>query len=58
MPRRVLEGQVVSDKNKDTVVVLVENRIRHPIYKKYMKRSKKFHAHDESGARDRRCRSY
>ena len=51
MPRRVLEGQVVSDKNKDTVVVLVERRVRHPIYKKYIKRSKKFHAHDESGAR-------
>lgn len=51
MPRRTLEGQVVSDKNAQTVVVLVERRVRHPIYKKYMKQSKKFHAHDETGAR-------
>lgn len=51
MPRRTLEGQVVSDKNTNTVVVLVERRVRHPIYKKYIKQSKKFHAHDETGAR-------
>lgn len=51
MPRRILEGQVVSDKNTNTVVVLVERRVRHPIYKKYMKQSKKFHAHDETGAK-------
>lgn len=49
MPRRVLQGTVVSDKSDKTVVVLVERRITHPIYKKIIKRSKKYMAHDENG---------
>jgi small subunit ribosomal protein S17 len=47
MPRRVLQGVVVSDKMDKTVVVRVERRVMHPIYKKFIKRSKKYHAHDE-----------
>lgn len=47
MPRRVLQGVVVSDKNEKTVVVRVERRVQHPIYKKTIRRSKKFAAHDE-----------
>lgn len=48
MPRRILEGQVVSDKNHKTVTVLVERRYRHPVYKKYVKRTDKYAAHDEN----------
>jgi small subunit ribosomal protein S17 len=48
MPRRVLQGVVVSDKTDKTVTVLVERRVMHPIYKKIIKRSKKYHAHDET----------
>jgi len=47
MPRRILEGKVVSDKQDKTVTVLVESRYIHPIYKKYLKKTKKFSAHDE-----------
>ena len=47
MPRRILEGKVVSAKQDKTVTVLVERRTMHPIYKKYIKRSSKVHAHDE-----------
>ena len=47
MPRRVLQGVVVSDKADKTVTVLVERRLRHPMYKKFVKRSKRYHAHDE-----------
>ncbi len=47
MPRRVLEGTVVSDKMDKTITVLVERRYMHPIYKKYLKRTKKYAAHDE-----------
>ena len=50
MPKRVLQGVVVSDKGEKTVVVLVERRVMHPIYKKYIKRSKKYAAHDETNA--------
>ena len=46
MPRRVLQGVVVSDKMDKTVVVRVERRVRHPIYKKIIRRSGKFTAHD------------
>ena len=49
MPRRVLTGVVVSDKNEKTVVVRVDRRITHPIYKKTIQRSKKYAAHDEQG---------
>jgi small subunit ribosomal protein S17 len=47
MPRRVLQGEVVSDKNDKTVVVRVERRVMHPLYKKFIRRSKKYAAHDE-----------
>ena len=50
MPRRVLQGTVVSDKMDKTVTVLVERRVTHPIYKKFIKRSKRYHAHDEGNA--------
>lgn len=46
MPRRVLQGQVVSDKCDKTVIVSVESKVKHPIYKKYIRRSKKYAAHD------------
>ncbi|MFN8723769.1 MAG: 30S ribosomal protein S17 [Rhodospirillales bacterium] len=48
MPRRVLQGTVVSDKMDKTVTVLVERRVMHPVYKKYIKQSKKYAAHDEN----------
>lgn len=48
MPKRILEGRVVSDKANKTVTVLVERRTMHPIYKKYVKQSKKYAAHDEA----------
>jgi small subunit ribosomal protein S17 len=47
MPKRVLQGVVVSDKNTKTVVVQVERRYTHPLLKKTVRRTKKFHAHDE-----------
>ena len=47
MPKRVLQGVVVADKNAKTVVVEVERRYTHPLFKKTVRRSKKFHAHDE-----------
>ncbi len=50
MPKRILTGRVVSDKGDKTVVVLVERRITHPILRKTMRRSKKYHAHDENNA--------
>ncbi len=46
MPRRVLEGDVVSAKTDKTITVLVERRFMHPIYKKYLKKTSKFTAHD------------
>ncbi len=48
MPRRVLEGKVVSDKMDKTITVSVERRFMHPKYKKYIKRSSKYSAHDEN----------
>jgi small subunit ribosomal protein S17 len=48
MPKRVLTGQIVSDKTDKTVVVKVERRVKHPLYGKIIKRSKKYHAHDEA----------
>jgi small subunit ribosomal protein S17 len=48
MPRRVLQGTVVSDKTDKTVVVLVERQVPHPLYGKIIRRSKKYHAHDEA----------
>ena len=51
MPKRVLQGVVVSDKNAKTVTVRVERKVRHPLYGKIMRRSKKFAAHDEQGCK-------
>ncbi|MGE0754798.1 MAG: 30S ribosomal protein S17 [Alphaproteobacteria bacterium] len=48
MPRRVLQGVVVSDKANKTVVVKVERRVRHPMYKKFIRSSEKYAAHDEN----------
>lgn len=46
MPKRILQGIVVSDKGDKTVVVKVERRLMHPLYKKFISKSKKFSAHD------------
>lgn len=48
MPKRILHGVVVSDKNDKTVVVEVERRFTHPLFKKTVRRTKKYHAHDEA----------
>ncbi len=48
MPKRILQGVVVSDKGDKTIIVKVERRMMHPIYKKFIRRSKKFAAHDEN----------
>ena len=48
MPKRTLQGVVVSDKQDKTVVVRVDRRFTHPIYKKTIRRSKNYHAHDET----------
>ena len=50
MPRRVLQGVVVSDKADKTITVLVERRLMHPLYKKFIKRTKRYHAHDEANS--------
>ena len=47
MPKRILTGTVVSDKTDKTVTVLVERKVKHPLYGKIIRRSKKYHAHDE-----------
>jgi small subunit ribosomal protein S17 len=47
MPKRILQGVVVSDKNKKTVIVEVERRFTHPVLGKTLRRSKRYHAHDE-----------
>jgi len=50
MPKRVLTGTVVSDKGDKTVTVRVERRVKHPLYGKIIRRSKKYHAHDSDNA--------
>jgi len=50
MPRRVLTGTIVSNKNDKTVVVEVERKFRHPLYGKFVKNNKKYMAHDENNA--------
>ena len=50
MPKRVLTGTIVSDKTDKTVVVKVERRVKHPLYGKIIKLSKKYHAHDAANA--------
>lgn len=46
--QRTLTGRVVSDKMDKTITVVVERKVKHPLYKKYVRRSTKFHAHDEN----------
>ena len=46
--RRLLVGRVISNKMRKTVTVIVERRVKHPLYKKYIRRSTKVHAHDET----------
>ena len=48
MPKRILQGTVVSAASEKTIVVNVDRRVRHPLYKKTITRSSKFHAHDEN----------
>ncbi len=50
MPKRILQGVVVSDKADKTIVVNVERRFTHPVMKKTVRRTKKYHAHDEANA--------
>ena len=47
--KRTLAGRIVSDKMAKTVTVLVERRVKHPLYGKFVTRTKKYHAHDETG---------
>ena len=50
MPKRILVGTIVSDKTDKTVVVLIERKVAHPVYGKIIRRSKKYHAHDEDNS--------
>jgi small subunit ribosomal protein S17 len=50
MPKRILQGVVVSDACDKTIIVRVERRVMHPVYKKFITRSKKYAAHDETNA--------
>ena len=50
MPKRVMQGVVVSDNMDKTIVVNVERKFKHKLYKKYIRRSKKYHAHDEDNS--------
>ncbi len=50
MPKRILQGVVVSDAMDKTIVVRVERRVMHPVYKKFIRRSKKYAAHDETNS--------
>ncbi len=47
MPKKILKGKVISDKNKKTIIVLVERKYQHPFLKKIVKSKKKYHVHDE-----------
>ena len=50
MPKRIMKGLVVSDKSDKTIKVLVNRNVKHPVYKKYINRSKKYIVHDEKNA--------
>jgi len=50
MPKRIMKGLVVSDKSDKTIRVLVNRKVKHPVYKKYINRSKKYIVHDEKNA--------
>ena len=47
MPKKILKGKVISDKNKKTIVVMVERKYQHPFLRKIITKKKKYHAHDE-----------
>ena len=47
MPKKILKGKVISDKNKKTIIVLVERKYQHPFLRKIITKKKKYHAHDE-----------
>ena len=47
MPKKILKGKVISDKNDKSIVVLVEKKYQHPFFKKVVKNRKKYHVHDE-----------
>ena len=47
MPKKILKGKVISDKNKKTIIVLVERKYQHPFLRKIVKNKKKYHAHDK-----------
>ncbi len=49
MTKRILTGKIVSSKNRNTIVISVERKFRHPVLKKVLKRSKKYHAHYDNG---------
>ena len=49
MTKRILTGKIISSKNQNTIVISVERKFRHPVLKKVLKRSKKYHAHYDSG---------
>ena len=51
MPKRILQGVVVSDKSAKTAIVRVERKVRHPMYGKIVRKSKKYAAHDEQGCK-------
>ena len=48
MPRRILQGEVISNKSDKTIIVRVERTFKHPLYKKFIKKDKKYSAHDEN----------
>lgn len=50
MPKRIMQGVVVSDNMDKTIVVNVERKFKHKLYKKYIRRTKKYHAHDEENS--------
>jgi small subunit ribosomal protein S17 len=50
MPKRILQGEVVSDGGNKSIVVKVDRRVMHPLYKKFIRKSKRYHAHDEDNA--------
>ena len=54
MPKRILIGTVTSDKTDKTVTVLVERKVKHPLYGKIIRRSKKYHAHDAISSASKR----
>jgi hypothetical protein len=58
MPKRILQGTVTSDKNEQTITVLVERRFKHPLLQKTVRKSKKYRAHDPEPVQGRRYRSH